>query len=90
MPSAIEMKKERTRSKENPVMLRRSSSFNSKRPQTVKNKVDIFAELSKIKEESEKDHKIMELQMLVNSLKKENMDLRVVLNYFMQLNLKNN
>ena len=85
MPTINEMKRDRTKSKEFPTMLRRSSSFNSKRPVAVNSRADIFKELNKIKEESQKDIKIMELQMLVNSLKKENMDLRVVLNYFLML-----
>lgn len=37
------------------------------------------------KEESQKDNKIMNLELKVSDLQKENMDLRVKLNYFMQL-----
>jgi uncharacterized membrane protein len=45
-----------------------------------------YAEQAK-KEENKKDGKIMDLQMQVGALRKENMELRLMLNYFMQLSL---
>ena len=59
-----------------------------KKPESTKNVSTKKFNFEFNKQESLKDKKILELQLLVNSLKKENMDLRLYLNYFMQKDFK--
>lgn len=56
------------------------------KPQSTTNKTSHKFEFDRdTKVESTKDKRIMQLEMMVSALKKENMDLRLSMNYFMQL-----
>lgn len=90
MPPSLHLNKQTSKSGDLLAPTRKASNTDNKRATSALAKQVTPIDVSSRKEDNKKDEKIMELQMHVNSLKKENMDLRLMLNYFMQLSLKHN
>lgn len=90
MPATLNLNKQTSKSGDLLAPTRKASNTDNKRATSALAMQVAPIDVISRKEESKKDEKIMDLQMQVNSLKKENMDLRLMLNYFMQLSFKNN
>jgi hypothetical protein len=88
MPSPLLMNKEISKSREflSP-QLNGGGMFQIRRPSSAAIKTKKETVIERQREENKKDNKIMDLQMQVGTLRKENMELRLMMNYFMQLNL---
>lgn len=85
MPSPMLLNKQTSKSGDLHIPSRRNSSLDAKRAiSALANPIRPF-DLPEMQASSKKDDEIIDLKLQVTGLKKENTELRLMLNYFMQL-----
>lgn len=89
MPAPLLLNKQNSKSGDL-LTIARANEFDAKRPSSALAKPSFTFDIPIRRKESKTEDLVNGLKMQVSSLKKENMELRLMLNYFMQLNLTNN